>query len=83
MRKSRTSMPILRSLRLGAAVFVGWLAVWLMWLVGDPAAALRELGEMVDTARVAMVHPEGFFNSSQLGNQAFVPVDPGVFELLT
>ena len=55
MRKSRTSRPILRSLRLGAAVFVGGLAVWLMWLVGDPAAALRELGEMMDTARVAMV----------------------------
>lgn len=55
MRKSRTSRPILRSLRLGAAVFVGGLAVWLMWLVGDPAAALRELGEMVDMARVAMV----------------------------
>ena len=68
MRKNRTSRPILRSLRLGAAVFVGGLAVWLMWLVGDPAAALRELGELADSARVGVA-----LLSAELGMDA----DPG------
>ncbi len=65
MRKKRTSRPLLRSLRLGAAVFVGGLAVWLMWLVGDPAAALQELGELVDMAQVATM-----LLSEELGMEA-------------
>ena len=43
MRKKRTSRPLARGLRTGAAVLVGSLALWLAWLVGDPAAALDNL----------------------------------------
>lgn len=53
MRKKRTSRPILRGLRLGAAVFVAVAAGWLMWLVGDPAAALKELMELAGNAQTA------------------------------
>ena len=52
MRKKRTR-SILRGLRVGAAVFVAALAVWLLWLVGDPAAAVRELAKLADSAKVA------------------------------
>lgn len=52
MRKNRTR-PFLRGLRVGAAVFVAALAVWLVWLVGDPAAAVRELARLADSAKVA------------------------------
>ena len=52
MRKKRTR-PILRGLRMGAAVFVAALAAWLLWLVGDPAAAVRELAELADNTKVA------------------------------
>ena len=52
MRKKRTR-PILRGLRMGAAVFVATLAAWLLWLVGDPAAAVRELAKLADSAKVA------------------------------
>ena len=52
MRKKRTR-SLLRSLRVGAAVFVTALAVWLLWLVGDPAAAVRELVMLADSAKVA------------------------------
>ena len=52
MRKKGTRL-LLRGLRVGAAVFVAALAVWLVWLVGDPAAAVRELVRMADSAKVA------------------------------
>ena len=52
MQKKRTR-PLLRSLRVGAAVFVAALAAWLLWLVGDPAAAVRELAVLADSAKVA------------------------------
>ena len=52
MRKKGTR-PLLRGLRVGAAVFVAVLAIWLMWLVGDPAAAVGELVRLADSARVA------------------------------
>ena len=52
MRKKRTR-PLLRGLRMGAAVFVAALAAWLLWLVGDPAAAVRELARLADSANVA------------------------------
>ena len=52
MRKNRTR-PLLRGLRVGAAVFVAVLAAWLLWLVGDPAAAVRELVKLADNAKVA------------------------------
>ena len=45
--------PLLRGLRVGAAVFVAALAVWLLWLVGDPAAAVGELARLADSAKVA------------------------------
>ena len=54
MRKKRTR-PLLRGLRVGAAVFVAALAAWLLWLVGDPAAAVRELAKLADSAKVATV----------------------------
>ena len=38
MRKKRTTRPWARGLRTGASVLVGTLALWLAWLVGDPAA---------------------------------------------
>ena len=52
MRKKRTRL-ILRGVRVGAAVFVAALGSWLLWLVGDPAAAVGELVQMADGARVA------------------------------
>lgn len=53
MRKKRTTHPILRGLRMGAAVFVAGLAGWLLWLVGDPAAAVKDLMGLADSAQVA------------------------------
>lgn len=53
MRKKRTSRPILRGLRVGAAVLVAGAAAWLLWLVGDPGAALRDLFQLADSAKVA------------------------------
>lgn len=52
MRKKRTR-PLLRGLRMGIAVFVAALAAWLLWLVGDPAAAVKELVRLADSAKVA------------------------------
>ena len=52
MRKKRTR-SLLRGLRVGTAVFVAALAVWLLWLVGNPAAAVRELAKLADNAKVA------------------------------
>ena len=52
MRKKRTR-PLLRGLRMGLAVFVTVLAAWILWLVGDPAAALAELFHMMDSAQTA------------------------------
>ena len=54
MRKKRTSRPLARGLRTGAAVLVGSLALWLVWLVGDPAAALDNLRELAGSARVSL-----------------------------
>lgn len=54
MRKKRTSRPLLRGLRVGVAVLVAVLAGWLLWLVGDPAAALEDLRELAGSAQVSM-----------------------------
>lgn len=54
MRKKRTSRPLARGLRTGAAVLVGALALWLAWMVGDPAAALDDLRELAGSARVSL-----------------------------
>ena len=51
MRKKGTR-PLLLGLRVGAAVFVAAIAAWLLWLVGDPAAAVRELTSLADGAKV-------------------------------
>ena len=51
MQKKGTR-PLLRGLRAGAAVFVAALGVWLLWLVGDPAAAVGELIRLADSAKV-------------------------------
>lgn len=53
MRKKRTSRPILRGLRVVAAVLVAGTAAWLLWLVGDPAAAARDLLRLADSAKVS------------------------------
>ncbi len=53
MRKKRTTRPVLRGLRLGAAVAVAGVAAWLVWLVGDPAAAVEELLGWADSAQAA------------------------------
>lgn len=50
MQKKRTSRSVLRIIRLGAAMLVAALAIWLLWLVGDPAAAFEQLA---GSARVA------------------------------
>ena len=52
MRKKRTR-PVLRGLRVGLAVFVAAVGLWLAWLVGDPTAAAGELGKVADGAGVA------------------------------
>ena len=54
MRKKRTTRPLVRGLRTGAAVLVGVLAVWLVWLVGDPAAAFDQLREWAGSAQVSL-----------------------------
>lgn len=54
MRKKRTSRPLARGLRTGAAVLVGALALWLAWMVGDPAAALDDLRELAGSAQVSL-----------------------------
>ena len=54
MRKKRTTRPWVRGLRAGAAVLVGSLALWLAWLVGDPAAALDNLRELAGSAQVSL-----------------------------
>ena len=54
MRKKRTTRPWVRGLRLGAAALVAALALWLAWLVGDPAAALDNLRELAGSAQVAL-----------------------------
>lgn len=54
MRKKRTTRPWVRGLRTGAAVLVGTLAVWLAWLVGDPAAAFDQLREWAGSAQVSL-----------------------------
>ena len=54
MRKKRTSRPLLRGLRIGAAALVAVLGGWLLWLVGDPAAALEDLRELAGSAQVSM-----------------------------
>lgn len=54
MRKKRTSRTLLRGLRVGAAALVAVLAGWLLWLVGDPAAALDDLRELAGSAQVSM-----------------------------
>lgn len=43
MRKKRTRKPFAQWLRQAAALFVACAALWLVWLTGDPAAALSQL----------------------------------------
>ena len=54
MRKKRTSRPLARGLRAGAAALMAVLAAWLLWLVGDPTAALEQLWELAGDARVSI-----------------------------
>ncbi len=54
MRKKRTSRPLARGLRVGAAVLLAALGGWLLWLVGDPAAAFEQLRELAGDARVSI-----------------------------
>ena len=53
MRKKRTSRPWVRGLRVGAAVFVAGVAGWLLWLVGDPGAAVSDLLQWAQDAQTA------------------------------
>ena len=53
MRKKRTTRGLLRAVRLTAAALVAGLAAWLLWLVGDPGAALGDLLRLADSAQVA------------------------------
>lgn len=53
MRKKRTSKPILRGIRQGAALFVVVVALWLVWLTGDPAAAVTCVSDLANSAQVA------------------------------
>ena len=39
---------------MGLAALVGALALWLAWLVGDPAAALNDLRELAGSAQVSL-----------------------------
>ena len=50
MRKKRTSGGLPRILRQGAALFTGAAALWLVWLTGDPAAALASLADSTQVA---------------------------------
>ena len=54
MRKKRTSRPWARGLRTGIAALMAALAIWLLWLVGDPAAALEQLRALAGDARVSI-----------------------------
>ena len=54
MRKKRTSLPLRRGLRVGAAALVAALAGGLVFLVGDPAAALGHLGELAGSAQARL-----------------------------
>lgn len=54
MRKKRTSRPLLRGLRVGAAALVAVLGGWLLWLVGDPSAAFSQLRELAGSAQVSL-----------------------------
>ena len=49
-------------MRIGAAVFVAALGLWLLWLVGDPAAAVGELARLADSAKVATALLEAELN---------------------
>ncbi len=53
MKKNRTTHPLRRALRRGAAAFLAAMALWLVWLTGDPAAALEELAALAGDAEVA------------------------------
>ena len=68
MRKRRTSQPLSRFLRVGAAVFVAGAAVWLAWLVGDPAAAWGDLLRWADSAQMASALLSAELGIPQEGN---------------
>ena len=53
MRKRRTTRPVLRLLRLGLAAVAAGAGLWLVWLVGDPAAAVGDLLKLADRAQIA------------------------------
>ncbi len=52
MKKTRTTHPLRKALRRGLAVFLAAIALWLVWLTGDPAAALDELAALAGDAEV-------------------------------
>ena len=55
MQKMRTSRNgIRRGLRQGVALFLVVVGVWLAWLTGDPAAAVRQLSATVDDTQLAV-----------------------------
>lgn len=55
MQKMRTSRNrIKRGLRQGIALFLAVVGVWLVWLTGDPAAAVRQLTATVDDTQLAV-----------------------------
>lgn len=55
MQKMRTSRNrIKRGLRQGVALFLVVVGVWLAWLTGDPAAAVRQVSAAVDDTQLAV-----------------------------
>ncbi len=50
MRKKRTRKPFAQWLRQAAALFVACAALWLVWLTGDPTAALSKLAASTQLA---------------------------------
>lgn len=64
MRKNRTSKPIRHRLRQGAALCVLMIAAWLVWLTGDPAAAMGRLRALASSTQVTTA-----LLSSELGIQ--------------
>ena len=59
MQKNRTKRQVFRALRRGLALFMAAAALWLVWLTGDPAAALSQLTGLASDAQLtAAVRPQ-------------------------
>lgn len=52
MQKNRTKRQVFRALRRGLALFMAAAALWLVWLTGDPAAALSQLTGLASDAQL-------------------------------